>query len=84
MITKDGKYKAVISAEIGYLPIANHAADVRIGCYDSLDDYSSNVVSQIETAAVGPGTGIELFDTLPASQAAEQIMKSVNPGWVDA
>ncbi len=84
MITHDGKYKAVITVEIGYFPVSNHAAIVRIGCFDSLADYENNTVSQIETESVGPGTGVELFDVQPAATAADVILHSVNPGWVDA
>lgn len=84
MITLNGKYKSVVSVEIGYFPVANHAALVRIGCFDSIEDYNNNAVSQIETEAVGPGTGVELFDSQPAATAADIILHSVNPGWVDA
>ncbi len=84
MITKDGKYKSVVGCEVGYYPVANHAAVVRIGCFDSLDDYNNNTVSEIQTESVGPGTGVELFDSQPAMAAADVILHAVNPGWVDA
>ncbi len=71
--------KVVASVDICEVP-EYRSARVTINVFAGASEMESALT--VESAAVGPGTGLELFETLPAAQAAEQIMKSVNPGWV--
>jgi hypothetical protein len=73
--------KRVASVDICEVP-EYRSARVTINVFPSASEMESALT--VESAAVGPGTGLELFDAQPAAAAAEQIMKSVNPGWVDA
>jgi len=73
--------KEVASIDVCMIP-EFHSARVTINVYASVTEKESALT--VESAAVGPGTGVELFDTQPASAAADIILHSVNPGWVDA
>lgn len=84
MITNGTRWKAVLNVSITTKPEGNRSARVDVGVYASHQDAVDNIVTEIEIASVGPGTGLELFDTMPAANAADAVMKSVNPGWVDA
>lgn len=73
--------KLVASVDVCQIP-EFRSARVTINVFPSVSEQEQALT--VESAAVGPGTGLELFDTLPVAQAAEQIMRSVNPGWIDA
>lgn len=73
--------KEVASVEVCFVP-QSYSARVTINVFPSATEKESALT--VESAAVGPDTGMELFETMPADKAAEQILKSVNPGWVDA
>jgi hypothetical protein len=73
--------KEVASIDVCLVP-EFRSARVTINVFPSASEKESALT--VESAAVGPGTGVELFEQMPADKAAEQILKSVNPGWIDA
>ena len=73
--------KEVASIDVCLIP-EYRSARVTINVYASATEKESALT--VESAAVGPGTGVELFEQFPASVAAEKILISVNPGWIEA
>lgn len=85
-LTKDGTIKAVGIIEICYLPVSSHSAKILTYVFPSQEDFDNGVISEAETDLVGPGTGVELFDTAANPEdVAFGIIKALpkNQGWTE-